>query len=247
MTLEITNFRSLGGHPAKSGTVREDKIFRSGQLNSLSDQQTDYLANQLKIKRIVDMRGADERDEFPDTTWSNVNYQAIDILKDATKNSASLSRMITSGGNVYDNMMTTYEQLANSNSAINGYHKFLTDVSTSDEPLIFHCFAGKDRTGVGAALILKTLEVSDDDIFADYLKTNELRKAANQEILNSIKDQATNEELKAVNQALQVNADYLAHFFETITKKAGSFQDYLHATLHLDKDFENRMINMYVK
>ncbi|WP_268913941.1 tyrosine-protein phosphatase [Lentilactobacillus sp. SPB1-3] len=247
MTQEITNFRSLGGYQAQSGTVREDKLFRSGQLNGLSSQQIDYLANQLKISRIVDMRGAEEREQFPDSTWADVNYQAIDILKDATKNNASLSRMITNGGNVYDNMMMTYEQLADSNSAITGYQKFLKDVSTNDEPLIFHCFAGKDRTGVGAALILKTLGVDDSEIFDDYLKTNELRKTANQQILDSIKNQATDEELLAVSQALKVNTDYLAHFFETVNNHAGSFEDYLHTTLQLDKDFENRMFEMYVK
>ncbi|AQW20466.1 phosphatase [Lentilactobacillus curieae] len=247
MTLGITNFRSLGGYTSGASTFKADKLFRSGQLSELSADQTEYLENQLKIKRIVDMRGEDERAQFPDTQWPGSDYQVIDILKDATKNNASLGKMITNGGNVYDNMMLTYEQLAVSDSAINGYRQFLTSVSDDDSPLVFHCFAGKDRTGVAAALILKSVGVSEEQIYADYLKTNELRKSANEEILKGLKDQATSEQLESISVALNVNADYLEHFFDTAVKQAGGFQDYLYTTLKLDEGFEERMREMYLK
>ncbi len=247
MTPQITNFRSLGGYSTANGTTKDGLLYRSGQLADLSDSQVDFLANDLKIKRIVDMRGADELSKDPDTTWPGADYENLDILADATANNASLGRMITETGSVYDNMMFTYEQLATSNSARQGYKTFLTQLVEKDEPTVFHCFAGKDRTGVGAAIILTSVGVSEDQVFEDYLKTNASRQIENEKILKSLEGQLTEEQLKSVGVALRVNPDYLKHFFDTAKKEFGSFDAYLHDGLSLPTYFEDRLIEQYVK
>lgn len=185
---KITNFRSLGGYRNANGqAVKEGLIYRSGQLFELDEAQEHYLAKDLGIKQIVDMRSADERAQFPDTVWPGADYTVLDILKDATANNASLGRMITEQGSVRENMLATYEQLAISSSAQIGYRKLIQALLVPDRPTIFHCYAGKDRTGVGAAIILEILGVSDQDIMADYLRTNQERKKANEEILAGLK------------------------------------------------------------
>ena len=115
---KITNFRSLGGYRNANGqAVKAGLIYRSGQLFELDEAQEHYLAKDLGIKQIVDMRSADERAQFPDTVWPGADYAVLDILKDATANNASLGRMITEQGSVRENMLATYEQLAVSSSA----------------------------------------------------------------------------------------------------------------------------------
>ncbi|WP_165847283.1 tyrosine-protein phosphatase [Lacticaseibacillus paracasei] len=236
MTLKkITNFRSLGGYQNAHGQmVKEGLIFRSGQLFELEDDQSHYLGQTLGIKHIVDMRSDDERTEFPDTVWEGADYAVLDILKDATANNASLGRMITEKGNVHENMLATYEQLALSDSAKTGYRQFIQGLLRPNEPTIFHCFAGKDRTGVGAALILKILDVSEQGIMADYLQTNAERTVANEEILAGLKERGfTDQQLKSIGEALKVDADYLRRYFQVIDQQFGSFQQYLREGLKL--------------
>ena len=77
---KITNFRSLGGYRNANGqAVKEGLIYRSGQLFELDEAQEHYLAKDLGIKQIVDMRSADERAQFPDTVWPGADYTVLDI------------------------------------------------------------------------------------------------------------------------------------------------------------------------
>ncbi|GAF41054.1 tyrosine/serine phosphatase [Agrilactobacillus composti DSM 18527 = JCM 14202] len=245
---KITNLRSMGGYQNDQGqTVKAGLLYRSGQLFELTAKQQQYLANDLGIKRIVDMRSADERADYSDTLWPGVTYVVQDILKDATTNNASLGQMITEKGNVHENMLATYTQLALSDSAQKGYHQFLQDLLQVAEPTIFHCFAGKDRTGVAAALILKLLGVSDQDILADYLQTNAARKTANAQILADLKQQGfADQQLKAIGTALMVDGDYLTHYFQVINTKFGSFANYVQQGLKLSEAEVARFRQLYL-
>ena len=236
MDLEkITNFRELGGYRNKNKQmVKKGLLYRSGQLFELDDAQKRYLTATVGVQHIIDMRSADERAQFPDTTLSGAAYTVLDILKDATTNDASLGHMITEQGDVRENMLATYEQLAMSDSAQAGYHAFIHDLLAAPEPTVFHCFAGKDRTGVGAAIILKLLAVPDETIMADYLLTNQERKTANQMILADLKKQGVPaSQLQTIAVALKVDAAYLEHYFQVIDTKFGSFDQYLRQGLQL--------------
>ncbi|KRK13100.1 protein tyrosine serine phosphatase [Lacticaseibacillus zeae DSM 20178 = KCTC 3804] len=232
---KITNFRELGGYRNKNKQmVKKGLLYRSGQLFELDDAQKRYLTATVGIQRIIDMRSADERAQFPDTTLPGAAYTVLDILKDATTNDASLGHMITEQGDVRENMLATYEQLAMSDSAQAGYHAFIRDLLAAPEPTVFHCFAGKDRTGVGAAIILKLLAVPDETIMADYLLTNQERKTVNQMILADLKKQGVPaSQLQTIAVALKVDAAYLEHYFQVIDTKFGSFDQYLRQGLQL--------------
>lgn len=231
---EITNLRSLGGYKiSEDQQVREGLLYRSSQLFKLNSTQQDYLKNKLKIQKIYDMRGESERDKFPDTVWNGCDYEVLDILKEAMTNNASLENMIKGVGDADERMLDTYTELALSSSAQKYYHEFIKDLISFNKPIIFHCFAGKDRTGIGAVIILKILGVSDDDIMHDYLLTNIERREANQEILLDIKDKVTPNQLEEVKVALLVKDIYLLHYYGVINKKFGNFNKYLRNGLKL--------------
>ena len=221
---KISNFRSLGGYRNANGqAVKAGLIYRSGQLFELDEAQEHYLAKDLGIKQIVDMRSADERAQFPDTVWPGADYAVLDILKDATANNASLGRMITEQGSVRENMLATYEQLAVSSSAQTGYRALIQALLVPDRPTIFHCFAGKD------------------------LRTNQERKKANEEILAGLKKQGSGEQkLQAIGEALTVDAAYLQRFFQVVTEHFGSFDQYLHEGLQLSPAEINRFRDLYL-
>lgn len=243
----ITNLRSLGGHRNRQHqVVRDGLLYRSGQLDHLTTAQINYLASTLKITRIVDMRSRDERQRFPDVTWAQVDYQVLDVLAQVTQNDASLQTMITSTGAVHDRMVQLYEQLALDATARASYRQFIQALLVPNEPLLFHCFAGKDRTGVGAALFLKILDVSETQIMADYLLTNEARAAANQQILQQYAAQMSPDQQRAVNEALVVDEDYLTHYFEVVQEHYGTFDAYLHTGLGLTAAEIQRLRQLYL-
>lgn len=247
MTTEITNWRSLGGYVGAQGKkVKEGLLFRCGQLFALTDEQKNRVKNHYQIKRLVDFRGDDERQEYPDYLWSGVDYQIIDVLKDTGTNQASVDEIVAANNHVEQDMLKTYEELALSESAKQGYHDFLLTLMTDPVPVAFHCFAGKDRTGVAAALILKSLDVSEEQIFTDYLKTIPARKQANEEILEYLKDKMDPSNLNDVAIALTVERQYLERYFSTIKNHYGDFDHYYTAGLKLPNDFKEQMQKNYL-
>lgn len=247
MAKDITNWRSLGGLVSANGKkVKDGILFRCGQLFDLTAEQKEAVQNKYRIKKLVDFRGDDERKEYPDYLWPDVDYIVLNVLKDADTNQASVDEIISANNQVVQDMLTTYEELALFSSARKGYHEFLISLVDDPVPVAFHCFAGKDRTGVAAALILKILDVSDDQIFADYLKTIAARKEANEEILAYLKDKLTKEQLQDVAIALTVKREYLEKYFEAINKYYGDFESYLNKGLKLPANFKKRMQEIYL-
>lgn len=244
----ITNFRDIGGYRASDGEIEKGFFFRSGQLNNLDDEQVSFLKDECKLKTIYDFRSQSEVDKDEDTPISGVEYQHLDILASLQDGgAASLEGMFSDLNNIDSAMYKTYEEIVLSDSAQNGYHKFMQDLVDDKKPVIFHCFAGKDRTGWAAYLILKVSGVSDDDIMKDYLKTNELRKDANDEIINQFKDKLNDQQLTGLESALTVKAEYLNYAIKTMNEKFGSFENYLVEGLNLAEDYKNKFIELYIE
>ena len=248
MVREITNWRSLGGNVGADGRkVKDGLLFRCGQLYNLSAYQKEQVQNKYQIRRVFDFRGEEERKQYPDYLWSGLDYVVIDVLKDAQVNQASVDEIISANNQAEKDMLTTYEELALQNSAQKGYHQFLLTLINDPVPTAFHCFAGKDRTGVAAALILKSLGVSDEQIFADYLKTIKARKQENQAILDYLRDQLTSSQLQDVAVALTVQKSYLERYFKAIKQNYGDFDNYLIKGLDLPLDFKTKMRQIYLE
>ena len=248
MVREITNWRSLGGNVGADGRkVKDGLLFRCGQLYNLTAYQKEQVQNKYQIRRVFDFRGEEERKQYPDYLWSGLDYVVIDVLKDAQVNQASVDEIISANNQAEKDMLTTYEELALQNSAQKGYHQFLLTLINDPVPTAFHCFAGKDRTGVAAALILKSLGVSDEQIFADYLKTIKARKQENQAILDYLRDQLTCSQLQDVAVALTVQKSYLERYFKAIKQNYGDFDNYLIRGLDLPLDFKTKMRQIYLE
>lgn len=240
----LVNFRDIGNIPTKEGKVVKPNFFlRSGEVVNIQQTAVDRLLNEYKLHTIVDLRGAAETTERPDDVLTGVNYVNIDILKDAQGQGASFEDLLSGLSSADKGMMELYEELVLTNGAKKGYQQFLEMiVSNPDSPILFHCFAGKDRTGLAAALILKSLGVADTLIFEDYLKTNTMRKEANQIIVDDLRNKGlTEEQLKEVLIMMNVNERYLKHSFSIMEKEFGGFEGYMTEGLKLPNDFFDEM------
>lgn len=166
------NFRDLGGYQTADGRrqVRWGKLYRSGTLARLSDQ--DYaVLTPLGISTIVDFRTTAERAAEP-TNWRagepSVLFKSYD-----TKGEMALMAVLTAPNakpaDVRNAMIGFYKQMPEQYA--DQYGEIFHHLVSYQTPLLFHCTAGKDRTGLASALILMALGVSRNDAVADYVLT----------------------------------------------------------------------------
>lgn len=244
----LVNFRDLGGIVTLDNKkVVNHQFLRSGEIVQISAEDKKELVKIYSLKKIVDFRGDTEVSQSPDDTISGVSYEHIDILGQTANQGAGLEELLNPKYNPQQAMMTIYEELVLSKDAQKGYSKFLSDFLTKpNEATLFHCFAGKDRTGFAAALILSSLNVSKEAIDEDYLKTNDSRKAANDAILNELKEKgASTKQLANMLVMLTVNKDYLDYAFELINQHFGSVENYFTDILKLPTTFSKDMQTLY--
>ncbi|MGX7418147.1 tyrosine-protein phosphatase [Carnobacterium gallinarum] len=248
----LVNFRDLGGYQTSDGRkVQGKRLLRSGEVVGLSSQDSRILTENYQLQGIIDLRGLDEISEKPDDSLENVNYTNIDILKKNKMNTASEDGMMANlDPEASDNRMKDlYRTLITNDYAIKGYQEFVRlALENTEGSLLFHCFAGKDRTGVGAAILLGMLGVNRKDIMDDYLKTNVQRVIANQLILADAKEKGLNaDQLQGLNNLMSVKSEYLETAWQTIEKEYGSFDSYLTTGLAVSKGDKKELQFNYLR
>lgn len=219
------NFRDLGGFKTKEGRfVKWGKVFRSDDLHKLTKEDLEYLGN-IPLVSIVDFRSVAERDSAPDLNPASVieNY-AFSINPGNLSSTNEIANLPEEGLRTI--MADINRMLVSDSISIDQYRKFFALLQETDKiPLMFHCSAGKDRTGMGAALFLYSLGVEENTIFEDYLASN-----------NYLGDKyATIIKLYPQMKALMgVNPEYLKAGIDEIKKQHGSVESYLTDVLNVD-------------
>lgn len=160
MLTGVFNFRDLGGLPTADGRVtRSGRLFRSDTLQALTPEDVHYLATTLGLKAIIDLRLAREVAEEgrgPLAAHEGIAYFNAPLEMASVENVDPALVL----HDLYAGCLQRGEVLAH---AIDRLAEF------AGQPALIHCAAGKDRTGVLAALVLKFTGVSDDVIVADYM------------------------------------------------------------------------------
>lgn len=165
------NFRDIGGYQTPQGTsTRWGKVYRTGVLTYFTQDDHTPLTN-LQVRTICDLRRAEEREREP-TRWPHANVNGLfwdDGIVTPTIRGLSADRPKTAAG-MFDTMVALYRALpAWMGPRIGG---MLSAIANGDVPLIVHCAAGKDRTGIAVAVLLRALGVPEDTVIEDYLLTN---------------------------------------------------------------------------
>ena len=224
-----SNLRDLGGWRTADGKrVRAGLVFRAPALVGLSPADEAAIAA-LKLRIVCDLRGERESAASP-VAIAGARRVALPIepsvgasLKDILRTGAA-----TGHANAPDMMGLLRDAYAAYALQYASHYATLFTLLLSDggTPLLFHCSAGKDRTGFGAALLLTALGVAWDDVVADYLATNRLWRRETARGLDLPPD------LRDV--LLGAHADLLAAAFAAIRGAYGSVDAYLEQALGLD-------------
>lgn len=234
------NFRDFGGYKTLDGSVVcRGKLFRSDSLSALTARDFERLAA-LDLRLVCDLRSLLELEHKP-TQWPEGFRPEIlhmDISADLRSGDGKiidiLRRDQTERGAVAM-MLQSYRMIPRA-AQRHLRDLFLRLASDNVLPLMIHCSAGKDRTGVLAALIQLVLEVSQEDVFADYLLTERYRDGETFEatvaevIALSLGTTPPREVVKAV---ADVRESYLEAALLTIDEDYGSLENYL-ATAGID-------------
>jgi len=171
-----SNLRDLGGYRAADGRcLRMGRVFRGASLANLTDTDLVRFAA-LGIRTVCDLRGVNERGRAP-SRLPHINTPEIVALPIEPRVGASLrdllARNATKGEDMYAVLQTAYSAYAVEH--LPRYRRLFELLLEGGRlPLLFHCSAGKDRTGFGAALLLTALGVPRETVMADYLATNRI-------------------------------------------------------------------------
>ena len=235
----VANARDLGGISSQFGTVKFNKLLRSGHLGVASKEDAFKLASVYNLRRIIDLRTATEIANNPDVKidgveWVNVSiiaattfgitFEKTDGATIATMIEAGIKRMAARGETPTDHLRILYKNFAHDDFSHRGYGQFLKLLANKpiDGATLWHCSAGKDRVGTCTALLLHCLGVSREDITRDYMLTNVQNASHNESILNKIRPYV-NDEIFALEQAMMgVDESYLECFWEELEKQFGS-------------------------
>lgn len=238
------NFRDLGGYATRDGRhVRWGKVFRADHLAELTDADLGYM-EQLGIRLVCDFRGKEEVAEKPNRLPSTNPPIQInpDILGTAMMPGEIQAAIMNGNPDGLDfSQLLIDGNRSMVTKSLEQYRELFRRLSSEETvPLLFHCTAGKDRTGVGAALILLALGVPEETVMWDYLLTEFYTKDRVEQMIANTRASTpefakANIDFEAVRPIMSVRREFLQAAFDGIHEEYGNVDRYMEEAMQLSK------------
>lgn len=239
------NFRDIGGYETLDGhRTAWNRVFRSASMDNLSEAGRLVLRG-MGLKAVFDFRNNAERKIRPMAFVEDydIRYWTRDHQGQLGNLAAAAKRAIDGKVDTRVTMMNAYRRMPYDLApAISALFQAIAD---GDLPLAFNCAAGKDRTGVVAALLLELLAVPRETIVADYLVSGQFVEP----ICDAILRRPENEELRDLPRAswaplVEADRAYLDAMFAVLEKRHGSASRFLMQELRLSISTLARVRNL---
>lgn len=232
------NFRDLGGYPTINGKhVRWGLVFRSEGLSKLTHSDLEYLSDNLRLHLVGDLRGPSELaaapDHLPETNRPETINLPIDSNSGALRN--LLPVVLKGDPAAIDDLMAQgyIEMVDTKGSTVFG--PLLTRFADSKNlPSVFHCTAGKDRTGIATVLLLTLLGIPRQTVIAEYSLSNLAYDALLAELKDNKALLASGLDPQRLAPLLVVKPIWMERTLDHIQEKYGSVESYLKTAAHLD-------------
>ncbi len=261
----VQNARQLGGYIGTDGKrIKNNTILRTGMLFSASEGARQELSERYKVSDIIDLRADNETKTMPEPEITSARYHHLSVLNDlpVTEEDFKLYKKLLQCDDIVYKYKTIYEQniplnmernyrsMAFADDGKKGYRIFFDIVlnKPEDASVLFHCTQGKDRTGMGAILLLSALGVDRETVVSDYLLTNDAYGDLLKKIHSELEAANVGKEVLDYAMILEsVNEGLITPVLDIMNSEYGSVQGYLKSELGLaDADFK-RLNELYLE
>ncbi len=250
------NFRDLGGYLGTDQKhIKAHKLIRSGKMDLLSDRDIKFLSD-YGVKYDVDFRSPEELRVAPDRVPAGANYYHLPVFQtDETQVSKTRSEeevefaADAQGGR--KSMMQTYSEMVLLPHAQKAYRQFfdlLLSNGADNSALLFHCAAGKDRTGMGAVYLMSALGVEETTIRQDYITTNDYIQTPLQEMMAKVHADGRNQNfVQSIRDLWTVKEDYIDTALAAIRDNYGDMHRYLNEVMELSDEQLQDLQKIYLE
>jgi protein-tyrosine phosphatase len=255
----LPNLRDIGGYKTVDGAlVVKGKSYRTNAFYPMTSEDLQKI-QKLSLKNDYDLRTTQETKGEPDSIPPGVRYTNLNVLADAANAVSAINelekllqdpkistKVLGGVAQVDETFIQMYRELVSLPSAKKSYRSlFLSFADPTTLPNVFHCTNGKDRTGWAAASLLTLLGVPKEQVYEDYLKSNEYllplhKKTIDQFVLRG-GDKAIPESIFGVKK------EYLDAAFDEMHKRYGSIENYFSDALQIDIATQKKIQAIYLQ
>jgi protein-tyrosine phosphatase len=228
---KIANFRDLGGYPAVDGKqIKWGLLYRSGHFAKATQSDLRKL-QALNIDTVIDFRSVKEKEDEPDRLPKSGGIKTLplpmlDVVNEAMSKEIheAVKKNNFQDFDPVEKMLQMYRLIAIEHAP--EYQQFIQTILSADgKPVLWHCTAGKDRTGFGAAILLRLLGVEEKHIIEDYLLSSRYIEKRRRMIL-MLRLTRGREPIKIVKKLMSVDESWMQAAFHAIDQQWGNFENY---------------------
>jgi protein tyrosine/serine phosphatase len=242
----IENFRDFGGYLGAAGVLPTGRLYRSAHQGRATEADLERLHG-LDLAVVVDLRRPDERRRDPCRRPPAFGARVIETALEGEAEAPHmkfLREADLTAESAHAFMLEEYRRLPFDPAHIQLFGDAVRTLGETGGPLLIHCAAGKDRTGILVALIHRLLGVGEDDVMADYMLTNTARSTVDwvsrfSDLLE--REYGRRPPREAVQAFLHVHPDWLRSAFAAIDEQAGGVDAYLERALGVDTALRARI------
>jgi len=246
---KVHNFRTLSNIKNTEGKTIKDSIFyRSGDLSKLKELEK---LKQLNLGEIIDLRTKNEVSKKPDILPENITYKNYAAFEDQEDQLNQAKKLVLKGkvnaNDAHLRMIKFYKDYLTENPET--IKQILTEILDSNQPILYHCTAGKDRTGMITALILSILKFDKETIYQEYLLSNNLREKIIKKRLNTAKNLHflfPKMDISVLEKLSWIERSYLDAALDEINLKYGSIDNYIHQVLGINEEKRMSYIQKFI-
>lgn len=257
----IPNPRELGGLEVAGGRkVREGRLFRTGYLTYATDEDLRTIAEEMGVKKVIDLRSEYEIGREPDREVSGAQYVHAEVMSLNGHLFKGMAKCFAEAASFEDGMATFvmgeaakmicdgfYVSFVADPGSIDAYKLFMQEVLSCDgAPILWHCTQGKDRTGLGAAFILGALGATRETIIKDFDLSNDSYRNEMARIKALVRTRGgSTEDLDCVDTLVGVNVRLFNDALDYIDTHFGGMDAFIRNQLRMSEADIEKLRELY--